>query len=74
LDTGEKVLAILEGFPSYVIIRGAEHPAIASVNEMKIVVDVLPECQILRPVLKKNYLNPRDSLFFFVQGENYCEL
>ena len=47
------MLAILEGFPLYVIIRGADHSAIASVNELKIVVDVLPECQILRSVLKK---------------------
>lgn len=47
------MLAVLEGFPLYVIIRGAERSAIAGVNELKIVVDVLPEFQILRSVLKK---------------------
>jgi len=53
LHTGGIVLAVLEGFPLYVIMRGAEHSAIAGVNELQIVVDVLPECQILRSVLKK---------------------
>lgn len=47
LHAGEIVLAVLEGFPVYVITRGAEHSSIAGVNELKIVVGVLPECQIL---------------------------
>ena len=42
------MLGVLKGFPLYVIIRGAEHSAIAGVNELKIFADVLPECQILR--------------------------
>jgi len=53
LRVGEIVLAVLEGFPIYVIIRGAEHSSIVGVNELKIVVDVLPECQILDRFLKK---------------------
>lgn len=35
------MLAVVEGFPLYGIMRGAEHSAIAAVNELKIVVDVL---------------------------------
>lgn len=47
------MLATLGRLRLYVIMRGAENSATAGVNELKIVVDVLPECQLLRPVLKK---------------------
>jgi hypothetical protein len=59
---------VLGGFPVCVITCGAENSARASVNELKIVVEVLPECQLLRPVLKKNDLKPHNCLILL--GEN----
>lgn len=50
---------------------GSENSSGAGVNELKIAVEVLPECQLLRPVLKNSDLNPHNCLLW--QGENDCE-
>ena len=58
------MLAVVEGFPLYVIMRGAEHSAIAAVNELKIVVNVLTWVPNITTSIKKNDLNLHNFFFY----------